>query len=171
MRRLQRGRFGDQLLGRAHFSLAGHGVRVPEEEVACELDGIAELPAEERVHGNAELLAHDVEARELDRRVELRAVVVEARGRIADLEPQCLECEHVVPGEIAQEAGEGARGVLPAAAHFPQADVAVRGLDLDDRAHEAAPVGAVAVQQRRFERNGDGRGANRGDRGGHGGSG
>ncbi len=96
VRRLQRRGLGDELLRRAHFALAGHGIGVPEEEVARELDGIAELAAEERMHGYAELLAHDVEARELDRGVELRAIVVEARRRIADLEAHRLEREHVV---------------------------------------------------------------------------
>ena len=96
VRRLERRRVGDELLRRAHFALAGDGIGVAEEEIARELDGVAQLAAEQRVHGHAELLAHDVEARELDRRVELRAVVVEARRRIADLEAHRFEREHVV---------------------------------------------------------------------------
>ena len=144
----------------------GFGIVVAEEEVARELDRVAQLAAEQRVHGHAELLADDVEARELDRRVQLRAVVVEARGRVADREAHRLEAEDVVAAQIAGERGERARGVLAAAAHLAQADVAVGGLDLDDRAHEAAPVRAVAVQDRRLERHGDRRGADRGDRGG-----
>ena len=98
------------------------------------------------MHGNAELLADDVEAGELDRGVELRAVVVQARRRIADLEAQRLEREHVVAVEIGHEPGERAGRVLAAAAHLAQSDVAVGGLDLDDRAHEAPPMRAVAVQ-------------------------
>ena len=161
-------RVRDELLRRADLALAGHGIGVAEEEIARELHGVAELAAQKRVHGHAELLAHDVEAGELDRRVELRAIVVKARRRIADLEPQRFEGEHIVPVEVAQEARERARRVLAATTHLAQPDVTVGGLDLDDRAHEAAPMRAVAVQKRRLERNGDGSGANRGDRGGHG---
>ena len=155
----------DELLRRAHLAVARGGFGVAEEQVARELDRVAQLAAQQRVHGHAELLAHDVEARELDRRVQLRAVVVEARRRIADLEPQRLEREDVVAGEVGQEPGERARRVLAAAAHLAQPDVAVARFDLDDRAHEPAPVRAVAVQDRRLERDGDGRGADGGDRG------
>ena len=81
VRRLERARVGDELLGRAHLALAGFGIGVAEEEIARELDGVAQLAAEQRMDGHAELLADDVEAGELDRRVQLRAVVVQARGR------------------------------------------------------------------------------------------
>ena len=123
--RLERRRVRDELLRRAHLALARDRIGVAEEQVARELDGVAQLAAEQRVHGHAELLAHDVEARELDRRVQLRAVVVEARRRVADLEAQRLEREHVVAREVGQEPGERARRVLAAAAHLAQADVAV----------------------------------------------
>ena len=102
-RALQRLRVRDELLGRAHFALAGRRVREAEEQVARELDVVAQLAAEERVHRDAELLADDVEARELERRVQLRAVVVEARRRVADLEAHRLEREHVVAGEVGLE--------------------------------------------------------------------
>ena len=111
------------------------------------------------MHGNAELLADDVEAGELDRGVQLGAVVVEARGRVADLEAHRLERERVVAGRYGLERREGARRVLAAAAHLAEPDEAVVGLDLDDGANEAAPVRAVAVAQRRLERDGDRRGA------------
>ena len=156
----------DELLGRAHLAALRLRVVVAEEQVARELDRVAQLAAEQRVHRHAELLADDVEARELDRRVQLRAVVVEARGRVADREAQRLEPEDVVAAQVVGERGERARRVLAAAAHLAQADVAVGGLDLDDRAHEAAPVRAVAVQDRRLERHRDRGGADRGDRGG-----
>jgi hypothetical protein len=163
---------GDELLRGAHFAAAGRRIGVAEEEVARERHGVAQLAAEERVHRHAELLPHDVEAGELDRRVELRPVVVEARGRVADREAHRLQAEHVVPAQVIGQRGERARGVLAAAAHLAQPHVAVGGLDLDHGAHEAAPVRAVAVQQGRFERHGDRRGADGGDRGGgHWGSG
>ena len=54
-------------------------------------------------------------------------------------------------------------GRFPAAAHFAEADEAVIGFDFDDGADEAAPVAAVGVAQRGFERDGDGGGADVGD--------
>jgi hypothetical protein len=171
VRGLERRRLRDELLRRAHFALPCRRIGVAKEEVAREIDGIAQLAAQQRMHGNAELLAHDVEAGELDRGVELRAIVVEARGGIADLEAQRLERENVVAAEIVEETRERARRVLAAAAHLSQADEAVGGLHFDDRPHEAPPMGAVAVQERRLEWNRDRRGANRGNRGGHGESG
>src|SRR6266542_3573057 len=166
---LQRTRVRDELLGDAHFAFTGLRVRVTEEQIRRELNGVANLAAEKRMHGHAELLSHDVEARELERRVQLRAIVVEARRRIADRVAHRLEPEHVVATQVAFERGECARRVLAAAAHLAQADIAVRRFDFDDRAHESTPVRAVAVQQRCLERNGNGRGADRGDRrGGHG---
>src|SRR4030095_302941 len=68
-------------------------------------------------------------------------------------------------GEVGRKAGERAGGVFAPAAHLAQPHVTVVGLDLDERADEPAPVRAVAVQQRRVERNGDGRGPDGGDRG------
>ncbi len=113
------------------------------------------------MHRHAELLSDDVEARELDRRVELRPVVVQARRRVADREAQRLEAEHIVSAQVTGERGERARRVFAAAAHLAQPDVTIGGLDLDDRPHEPAPVRAVAVAYRSFEGNGDRRGANR----------
>ena len=43
-----------------------------------------------------------------------------------------------------------------AAAHLAEADEAVVGLDLDDRADESAPMAAVRVPQRRLEWHGHG---------------
>ena len=158
----------DELFGRADLAAAGLRIRVAEEQVARERDAIVEPAAQEVADRHAELAADDVEAGELERRVELRAVVVEARGRIADLEPHRLEREHVVPGEVAFERSERARGVLAAAAHLAQTHVAVGGLDFDDGADEPAPVCAVAVPQRRLEGHRDRRGADASDRrGGH----
>ena len=166
---LEFARVGDELFRGAHLTRARRRVGVAEEEVARELDGVAQLAAEERVHGHAELLADDVEAGELDRRVQLRAVVVEARRRVADGEAQGLEAEHVVPAQVGLEPGKGPGRVLTATAHLAQPDVAVARFDLDDRAHEPSPVRAVAVAQRCLERHRHRRGADRADRrGGHG---
>ena len=91
------------------------------------------------MHGHAELLSDDVEAGELDRRVELRPVVVEARRGVADREAHRLEAEHVVAAQVTGERGERARRVFAAAAHLAQADVTIGGLDLDDRSARTGP--------------------------------
>jgi hypothetical protein len=153
---LERAGVFDELLGRAHFAAPAGGIVVAEEEIARELHFIAQLAAEQRVNRHAEPLADEVEARELDRRVQLRAVVVEARRRIADLEAERLELERIVADEVLLQPDERELRGLAAAAHFPQPDEAVVGLDLDDRAHEPAPVGAVRVPERRLERHRDG---------------
>ncbi len=158
----------DQLLRGAHFATARFGIRVAEEEIAREVDRLAQFAAEQRMYRDAQLLPHDVEAGEFDRGVQLRAVVVEAGGRVADLEAQRFQRKDVVAAQVGFEAGERAGCVLAAAAHFAEADEAVGRLDLDDGPHEAAPMRAVAVQERRFERHRHGRRANGGDcRGSH----
>ena len=97
------------------------------------------------MHGHAELLAHDVEAGELERGVQLRAVVVQARGGIADREAHLLQREDIVAAQVLLQGRERARGVLATAAHLAQPHVAVGCLHLHDGAHEAPPVRAVAV--------------------------
>src|SRR5438309_5249498 len=97
MRGLERLRVCNKLLGRAHFAAAGFAMPITEKQIAREIDDIAKLAAEKRMHGNAELLPDDVEAREFDRRMQLRAVVIEARGGIADREAHRLQTKHVVP--------------------------------------------------------------------------
>ena len=104
------------------------------------------------MNGHAELLAHDVEARELDCRVQLRTVVVQARRRVADCEAQRLQAEYVVAAQVVEKCRELASRILAATAHLAKADIPVGSLDFDDRAHEAPPMRAVAVQQRRLER-------------------
>ena len=89
VRALELARVLDQLLGRAHL---GHAVvGVAEEQVAGERHVVAQPAAEQVVDRHAEALADQVQARELDRRVDLDPVVVERRGRVADLRPQLLE--------------------------------------------------------------------------------
>ena len=58
----------------------------------------------------------------------------------------------VVADEIRLHRAEHRLGRLAAAAHLAQPDEPVVGLHLDDRADEPAPVAAVGVAQRRFER-------------------
>src|SRR5207248_1090725 len=129
---------------------ASIGIGVTKEQVTREFHAVAQLAAKYCVHRNTELLAHDVETRELERGVQLRAVVVEARGGVADLEAHRLEREHVVAEQVIFERLELTGGILAAAAHLPEPHVAIRGLDLDDGTHETSPVRAVAVTQRCF---------------------
>src|SRR5207248_2189191 len=130
---------------------------------AGERDLVAEPAAEEVVDGDVQPLPDEVEACELDRRVELRAIVVEARGRIAELEAKRLELKRVVPEEVRLQARERELGRLAAAAHLTEPDEPVLGLELHDRADEAAPVRAVRMPQRRLERDGHGGRADVGD--------
>ena len=67
--------------------------------------------------------------------------------------------------QVGQQARDRLLDGFAAAAQLAQADIAVRRLDFDDGAHEAAPVRAIAVQKRRLEGNRDGRRAERGDGG------
>ena len=166
---LQRLRVRNQLLRCTNFAVARLRIRVAEKKIACERHGVAELAAEKIADRNPELLADDVEAGELDRRMELRPVVVQAGGRIADCEAHRLELEYIVSAQVGQQAGDRLLDAFAAAAEFPQSQIAIGSLDFDDGPHKAAPVRAVAVQQRGFERDGDGGRAERGDRGlGHG---
>ena len=70
-------------------------------------------------------------------------------------EAHLLEARRVVPDEVRLHRAEDRLGRFAAAAHLAEADEPVVGLHLDDRADEAAPVAAVGVAQRRFERHGD----------------
>jgi hypothetical protein len=109
-------------------------------------------------------LAHDVEAGKLERRQELGAIVVEAAGRIRDLPAQALQVERVVPYEVGEQCSKRRLGTLAATAHLAQADQPLIGLDLDDGAHEVAPVAAIGVPQRSLQRHGHRGGAQIGDR-------
>src|SRR5439155_18258595 len=122
---LKRLRGSDELLGRAHFAAASFPIGIAEEQVACEFDGVAKLAAEKRVDRNAELVPDDVEAREFDRGVQLCAVVVKARGGIANRETHRLRTKQVVTAQVRFERREGARRVSAAAAHFAQSHVAI----------------------------------------------
>ena len=95
-----------------------------------------------------------------------RPVVVEARRRIADRRSASP------PGGTRRVRAGNRRArrtpraaFFAAASHLAQTDVPVRGLDLDDRAHEPPPVRAVAVADQSWGGDGDRGGADRRDRG------
>ena len=161
--RLQRAGLRHQLLGGPDLAAAGLGSRVAEEEVRGERHALAQPAAEDLADRHAPLLAEDVEAGELERGHELRAVVVERGGRVRDQEAHLLERAGSWPTRYGFSPWKAASAALAAAAHLAEADEAVVGLDLDDRADEAPPVAAVRVAQRRLERDGDGCGPDVGD--------
>ena len=127
-----------------------------EKEIGRERHVVAQRAAEHLADRNAPRLAEDVEARELDRRHQLRSLVVERRGGVGDSEAHLLEPRRVVSEEVGLEPIEGGDRAFAAAAHFAESDQSVIGLDFDDRAHEPAPVAPVGVTERRGERHADG---------------
>jgi hypothetical protein len=107
------------------------------------------------VRTSAERSFGRVQARELEGGDDLRAVVVERRGRVRDQEAQLLEAGGIAAPEVRLQPVKGGGGALAPSAHLAEADEAVVRLDLDDRADEASPVAAVRVAKRRLERDGD----------------
>ena len=160
---LERLRERHELVDAAHLALAVLRARVTEEEIRRERHAVAQPPAEDLRDRHAPLLAQDVEARELERREQLRPVVVERSGRVGDPVAHLLEPCRIVPEQVALQSLERGGGTLAAPAHLAEARQPLVGLDLDDRAHEAAPVAAVRVAQRRLERDADGCRLDRGD--------
>ena len=121
---------------------------------------IPQAATEDLGHRHAPGLPEHVETGELDRGEHLRPQVIERRGRIGDEETQLFDPSRVAPDEVRFQCLDGGAGALASAAHLAQANEAGVGLDLDDGSHEAAPVTAVRVTQRRLERHGDGSRAN-----------
>src|ERR1700736_4825775 len=95
--------------------------------------------------------------------MELQAVVVERGDRIHDLPAQLLELERIVADEVLLQALDRHLGRLATAAHLAEAGPPRVGIELDDGADEAAPMGAVRMAERRFERDRDRGGAEIGD--------
>ena len=151
------------LLGGRLAALAGRLVAVAVEEVARERHLLAQRPAEQVAGADAQVFAGDVHAGELERGVELIAVVVERGHRIHDLPAELLELQRVVADEVLLEAPDRHLGRFAAAAHLAEPGQALVGLDLDDGAHEAAPMRAVRMAERRLERDRDRGGAEIGD--------
>ena len=132
----------DQLIDGADLAAAGPRIGIAEETIRGERHAIAQRAAEDLVHRHAPRLAENIEAGELERGEHLRAVVVERRGRVGDAEAHLLEVRRVVADEVGLHGAEDGLGGFAAAAHLAQSDEPVVGFDLDDRAHEAAPVAA-----------------------------
>ena len=134
------------------------GFGIAEEAVGGERHAVAQAAAQNLADRHAPGLPQNVEAGEFQRRQHLRAVVVERRRGVGDQEAHLLEPRRVVAHQVRLHGAEHGLGRFAAAAHFAQADQAVVGLDFDDGADEAAPVAAIGVAQRRFQRDGDGGG-------------
>ena len=95
--------------------------------------------------------------------MQLRAVVVEARRRVANSEAQGFQLEYVVAFEIANQALDPAARYLATTTKFAKSNVTVISLDFNNRSHKPPPVRSVTVQQRRFQRHRDWRRANVGN--------
>ncbi len=152
-----------QLIHRAHLAGPVPGVGVAEEQVGGERHVIAQPAAEDLGHRHAPLLPQQVQAGELDCGEHLGPQVVQRGGRVGDEEAQLFEARGVAPQEIRLQPVHSGAGALAAAPQLTEADEAAVGFDLDDGAHEAAPMTPVGVTQGRLERNGDWCGPNVGD--------
>src|SRR6266478_2248448 len=100
------------------------------------------------MHRHVQRLADNIETSELDGCEKLRAVVVEACGRVGDQEAERFESERVVPDKVVLEHTKACFGALAAAAHLAQSGDPHISIDFDDGAHETAPMAPVGVTQR-----------------------
>src|SRR5688572_7334820 len=147
-------RVRDDLLRRLFSTVAGLLVAISEEQVRGERHVVAQRAAEQIARADAQLLTDDIDARELDRRVKLRAVVVQRRRWIADLPIQLLELKWIVTDQIRFQSAKRRLGAFPAAAHLTQARDPLVSLDFDDRPNEPSPVAAVCMTQRGLQGHG-----------------
>src|SRR5262249_19678017 len=153
----------DELVARPNFTVARLRVCISKKQIRRERHTVAHLAAQNVVNRDAPLLSENVETRELQRRQNLGAVVVERRGGVGDEESHLLEPRRIAADQVRLETLNGLDGALTAATHLTEADNPVVGLDFYDGANEATPVAPVCMPERRFERHGDGRGADVGD--------
>ncbi len=137
---------------------AGLRIGVAEEAVASRRARGRAAGRPECRNRHAPGLAQDIEAGEFQRRQHLRPVVIQRRGGVGDEEAHLLETRRIVAHQIRLHGAEHGFGRFAAAAHFAQADQAVIGFHFDDGADEAAPVAAIGVAQRGFQRHRDGGG-------------
>ncbi len=151
-----------ELIGRAHGATPiGGGIAI--EQVRRERDAVANASAEDVAHRYTPRLAQKIQAGELERRDDLRAVVVERGRRVGEQEAHLLEARRVAPEQIRLHRVHGRDRRFSAPAELAEPDEPGIGLDLDDGANESAPVAAVGMAKRRFEGHGDSRGADVGD--------
>ncbi len=83
--------------------------------------------------------------------MQLRAAVIETCCRIC-IEAHCFELKRVMSDQVGLQCHKRGLSTLAAAAHFTESDEACVGLNLEDRAYEAAPVGSIGMTQRSLER-------------------
>ena len=108
--------------------------------------------AEDVAHRNAPRLADEIEARELERRDDLRAVVVERGGRIGEQETHVLDTSRIATDERRFQRQHRRDRRLAAATHFAEADQA--GIAFDSTiVRTKRPNGSRWMAQWRFERN------------------
>ena len=120
-------------------------VAIAVEQIGGERDLFADGAAEQVAGANAEFFARDIYAGHLDRRVDLAAIVIEARGRIHDLPAQLLKLKRIVTLQIRQHAAHARLRGFAAAAKFAKAGKPAVVDDFDDGADEATPMRARRV--------------------------
>ncbi len=158
-RRFKRAGKFDKLIEGAHLALAALRVGIAEEAVARERYAVAQAAAQNIANGHVPGLAQNIEAGEFQRRQDLRAVVIQGGGRVGDEESHLFQTRGVVAHQIRLHGAEHGFGRFAAAAHLAQADQAVIGFHFDNGADKAAPVAAIGMAQRGFQRNRDRGGA------------
>src|SRR4029453_10022426 len=87
---LELARVFHELIGRAHRAAPISG-GIAIEQVRRERDAVANASAEEVAHRNPPRLTKNIQAGELERRDDLRAVVIERGGRVGEQEAHLLE--------------------------------------------------------------------------------
>ena len=88
-----------QLFNRSNLSSSFH-VRKPPKQVGSKRHLIAQFATKQPVQRLIQELAHQVQTSELQGSVQLCTIIVEARGRIADLEAQGFQFKGIVTNWI-----------------------------------------------------------------------
>ena len=153
-------RLANHLVNGADLTRARARIRVAKENIGGETDAVAQAAAEDFRDRHAPVLAQDVETGEFEGGQHLRPVVVQRCRGIGDAKPHFLQARRIVSDEASLQRAEHGFGGFASAAHFAQADQPVIRLHFHDGPHEAAPVAAIGVAQRRFQRNRHRGGAN-----------
>src|ERR1700736_5463114 len=89
--------------------------------------------------------------------MQLGAIIIERGRRIADREAHPVEIERIVANQVGFEPLKRQGSAFSSSAHLAQSGDTLVGFDFHHRSNKAAPMGPVAVAQRRLKRNRDSR--------------
>src|SRR6202023_3893071 len=89
--------------------------------------------------------------------MQLGAIIIERGRRIADREAHPVEIERIVANQVSFEPLKRQGSAFSSSAHLAQSGDTLVGFDFHHRSNKAAPMGPVAVAQRRLKRNRDSR--------------